>query len=353
MNDNYNNLPAIVSNNPIVEAMPVSADNLVRQVNSIQEAMKKVMQPDVHYGKIPGCGDKPTLLKPGAEKLGLMFRLGASFNVRETELPSGHREYSIVCTLTHIPSGQMVGQGVGSCSTMESKYRYAGSETELTSIEVPKEFWDSRSSEVLAQAVGGGIPASKLSTQKVDNKWFIAIKGEKKERKDMADVYNTCLKMGKKRAHVDAIITATAAGDIFTQDVEDMDIPAPVSRSANQATSQASHAPEVEVVKEAPKKAPPAQPAPSSSGKKFVYNIPFKAKGFDMNEVRSRLKAAKYRFDMETKHWTGSTEMKGLEEFLVGAPSAPAAQETSGDEPPPFPESAIPESWGDDQDIPF
>ena len=37
-----------------------------------------------------------------------------------------------------------------------------------------------------------------------------------------ADYYNTALKMAKKRAHVDAILTATAASDCFTQDVEDM-----------------------------------------------------------------------------------------------------------------------------------
>jgi hypothetical protein len=30
------------------------------------------------------------------------------------------------------------------------------------------------------------------------------------------------LKMAKKRAHVDAVLTATVASDIFTQDVEDM-----------------------------------------------------------------------------------------------------------------------------------
>ena len=36
-----------------------------------------------------------------------------------------------------------------------------------------------------------------------------------------ADYYNTALKMAKKRAHVDAILTATAASDCFTQDVED------------------------------------------------------------------------------------------------------------------------------------
>ncbi len=46
----------------------------------------------------------------------------------------------------------------------------------------------------------------------------------RKENPDIADTYNTVLKMAKKRAFVDASLTATAASDIFTQDVEDMDI---------------------------------------------------------------------------------------------------------------------------------
>jgi hypothetical protein len=45
---------------------------------------------------------------------------------------------------------------------------------------------------------------------------------EKVEHDNPADYYNTVLKMAKKRAHVDAILTATAASDIFTQDIEDM-----------------------------------------------------------------------------------------------------------------------------------
>ena len=47
-------------------------------------------------------------------------------------------------------------------------------------------------------------------------------------------MYNTVLKMAKKRALVDAVLTATAASDIFTQDLEDISanlaasMPAPV-----------------------------------------------------------------------------------------------------------------------------
>ncbi|WP_418719751.1 hypothetical protein [Bilophila wadsworthia] len=41
------------------------------------------------------------------------------------------------------------------------------------------------------------------------------------EHDNPADYYNTCLKMAKKRALVDAVLTCTAASDIFTQDIED------------------------------------------------------------------------------------------------------------------------------------
>jgi hypothetical protein len=44
----------------------------------------------------------------------------------------------------------------------------------------------------------------------------------KVENPDIADTYNTVLKMSKKRAYVDAVITACAASDIFTQDAEDL-----------------------------------------------------------------------------------------------------------------------------------
>ena len=67
-----------------------------------------------------------------------------------------------------------------------------------------------------------------------------------------ADYYNTALKMAKKRAHVDAILTATAASDCFTQDVEDMqrEKKRPDRRTAPPAKRRA--------------RATPAQPSPYS-----------------------------------------------------------------------------------------
>jgi hypothetical protein len=38
---------------------------------------------------------------------------------------------------------------------------------------------------------------------------------------DIADLYNTCLKMASKRAYIEGTLKVTAASDFFTQDVED------------------------------------------------------------------------------------------------------------------------------------
>lgn len=97
-------------------------DDLVNKIALVQEVMAKVMKEGEHWGKVPGCGDKPALLKAGAEKLGMTFRLKANFDVQERDLGRAHREYSVRCMLS---DGNM---GVGSCSTMESKYRYRSAE---------------------------------------------------------------------------------------------------------------------------------------------------------------------------------------------------------------------------------
>jgi hypothetical protein len=190
------------------EEHAMSVDSVVNQIALIQEVQKKVMREGEHFGKIPGCGDKPSLLKPGAEKLGFTFRLRPEFDVVPVDWPNGHREYQVKCRLYHIPTGVPVGDGVGTCTTMEGKYRYRW---DNTGREVPQEYWKNRDKDLL------GGPFN--TTRKVDGKWFIF---QRVEHDNPADYYNTCEKMGKKRAHVDAILTATAASDIFTQDVEDM-----------------------------------------------------------------------------------------------------------------------------------
>jgi len=202
------------------EDSAMDVQTVTRQVNTVQQIMRNIMQENEHYGVIPGT-KKPSLFKPGAEKLGLVFRLRPEYQIDRSDLPNGHREYEVVCTLIHIPTGQSVGQGVGNATTMEGKYRFRGGEKEGTGQPIPKEYWNLKKIGKFdeAQAAIGG-PG--FAPGKVEGKWEICSIGEKQEYDNPADYYNTVMKMAKKRAHVDAILTATAASDIFTQDTEDM-----------------------------------------------------------------------------------------------------------------------------------
>ncbi len=199
----------------------MSVQQVLGQVALIQQIMATAMKDGEHFGRIPGCGDKPTLLKPGAEKLCLTFRLAPTYDVDERNLDRDHREYRVQCTLSSILTGAFLGQGVGTCSTMEGKYRFRAGVAEVTDKPVPRAYWDMRAEDpAKAHELLGG---KGFTVKKVDGKgWMIAKGGEKVENDNIADSYNTVLKMAKKRALVDAVLTATAASDIFTQDLEDI-----------------------------------------------------------------------------------------------------------------------------------
>jgi len=159
----------------VVKSESLSLKQITDRVNLVHEVLNKVMLKGTHFGSVPGCGSKDVLLKPGADLLAMTFRLVPQFSVERTDLENGHREYGVTCSMYN-PSGELMGQGVGSASTMEKKYRYRKD-----------------------------------------------AKGNRIENEDIADVYNTVLKIAKKRAHIDATLTVTGAADIFTQDLIDED----------------------------------------------------------------------------------------------------------------------------------
>jgi hypothetical protein len=182
--------------------------DVVNNVTFMQEIMGAVMKEGEHYGCIPGTGDKPSLLKSGAEKLAHTFQLAPRYTIERTDLPGGHREYEVVCEIMSVATGNFLGSGVGVCSTMESKYRFRSTNT---GREVPREYWNTRDSSIL-----GG---PQFSPRKIDGKWIVF---ERIEHDNPADHYNTVKKMAKKRAFVDGVLTVTAASDLFTQDLEDL-----------------------------------------------------------------------------------------------------------------------------------
>lgn len=164
----------------------------------------RMMKAGTDYGKIPGTGDKPTLLKPGAEKLASLFGLSPQFDILEREMdwtgeghggePFFYVQYR--CTLTR---GELVaGQGVGSCNSWEKKYRYR---TVYPNKATPEEKEHGR-----LETRGGRNGTYQVYVVK---------------NPDPADVVNTIDKMAQKRALVAAVLIAVNASELFTQDIED------------------------------------------------------------------------------------------------------------------------------------
>ena len=135
---------------------PVAA--VVNKVSRI----KAIMVRDVDYGVIRGCGTKPVLLKSGAEKLLIAFNIYAKVdNIDIIDLEGLNREYRVMVSLISRKDILSIGYGIGSACTLERKFK----------------------------------------------------------RDNPPDIWNTVLKMAKKRALVDAVLTSLGASMLFTQDL--------------------------------------------------------------------------------------------------------------------------------------
>ncbi len=200
-------------------ALELSVEQVLGQMEKIQKVMQLAMKKDEHYGVIPGTGQKPTLLKAGAEKLCLMFRFDPEYAI-STVADGDHLTILSTCTLYHIPTGTRVGSGMGSCSTKESKYAYRKAQRVCPSC----------GSEAIikgkAQYGGGWLCFAKrggCGAKFADGDREIEDQETgRADNPDKADQYNTVLKMANKRSLVAAVLNATAASDIFTQDLEDL-----------------------------------------------------------------------------------------------------------------------------------
>ena len=197
----------------------LSVEQVVARINKVHEVMRRAMQEGHHYGVIPGT-PKPSLWKPGAELLCVMFRLDPQYQAAERRETEDHLTVTTTCTLWHIPTGQRMGSGMGSCSTRESKYAYRHA-----SRVCPKCGKDAIIKG--KEEYGGGWVCFKkkdgCGTKFADED--VAITGQVVGRvanEDLADQENTVLKMSNKRALVAAVLNVTAASDIFTQDLEDL-----------------------------------------------------------------------------------------------------------------------------------
>lgn len=177
---------------------------LAQMRNAMIHLSSEVLIKGQDYGVIPGVS-KPSLLKPGAEKLLVFFQLSVEVECTDKVLDLNTKfiSYTYKASIKN-NLGRLITQCEGSVNSFETKYRYT---------------W-----------MNADKPVDKTIEDKMvvdkTGKWGKTTKGwqwmERIENPDVIGLQNTIQKMAQKRAIVGAVLLATGASEFFTQDVEDM-----------------------------------------------------------------------------------------------------------------------------------
>lgn len=206
--------------------MPVMSIGVaIQRRNTIVEAVTKLMKDGQDFGTIPGT-NKPTLLNPGADKLNNLFGLVPEFFITDKDEDwTGEKHggeaffsYTVICRLRR--GDFQMGEGLGSCNSWESKYRFRKSERVCPSC--------GKDSIIKGKAEYGGgwlCFAKKGGCGAKFKAGDAAIEAQivgKVTNPEIFDQVNTILKMANKRAKIAATLNATSAHEFFTQDMEDI-----------------------------------------------------------------------------------------------------------------------------------
>lgn len=164
-----NNQMAVQESNPMMIIEGLKLDRVqqsMEKINQFQKVIQNTLVEGHDYGAAFYGSPKPSLLKPGAEKILMLLGLSSEYEIIEKiqDYEDGFFAYTIRCILTK--NGIVVTEGLGHCNSKEKKYE--------------------------------------------------------SDKQDKYMLGNTCLKMAKKRAQVDAALTVGSLSNIFTQDLEDM-----------------------------------------------------------------------------------------------------------------------------------
>lgn len=238
----------------LMPAMTVG--HAMTRYNTIVSFVRQVMKDGVDFGTVPGT-DKPTLLKPGAEKLTTLFGLTPQFPiVREVEDWDGKDhggepffDFWYKCQLWR--GDTLIAEADGSCNSRESKYRWRWvSEEDIppgmnkTNLKTrrgsliefdfavdkaetggkygkPAEYW-----QAFKDAIANNT-AIRTTRKTRDGRefaaWQIDTTVYRVPNEDIFSQVNTMQKMAQKRALVAATLLAVNASEFFTQDLEDLD----------------------------------------------------------------------------------------------------------------------------------
>lgn len=209
--------------------MPVANLMIIKEVyQAKKEFVTSILKKGVDFGNVPGS-DKPTLLKPGAEKMTSFFGLAPTFDdIEKVEDWTGDNHsgepffyYRLRCSLWRNVNGVrvLVASADGSCNSWEKKYRYrknnrkcpaCGSESIIKGKAEYGGGW------LCFKNKGGCGAKFRDGDQSIEAQETGQIKNP-----DVAEQVNTILKMAQKRALIAATLIATGTSEYFTQDIED------------------------------------------------------------------------------------------------------------------------------------
>ena len=130
----------------------------------------------------------------------MAFRVSDTYEVEDLSTPDKIR-YRVNCIGAHQITGGVLGSGLGEASSSEEKYKWRKAICKEEFEATPPNMRRTK----FAKAKGGGFYM------------------QDQVRTEPDDLANTVLKMANKRAKVAMTINVTACGDMFGQDLEDMD----------------------------------------------------------------------------------------------------------------------------------
>jgi predicted RNA-binding Zn-ribbon protein involved in translation (DUF1610 family) len=127
----------------------------------------------------------------------------------------------IVTEMVHRPTGRIVGYGFGSCSSTENKYRERDAKRKCPDCEQETIFKSKKGDQPgwFCWAAKGGCGKQ----FKVDDPAIINQELGKVVNDDIQGLYNTILKMAKKRSHMDGVLTTCGISGLFDADDDDAD----------------------------------------------------------------------------------------------------------------------------------
>jgi hypothetical protein len=151
------------------------AKGTIDAINQFQAIAKNTLKEKYDYGIIPGTGSKPTLLKPGADKLIFIMGLATSFEFVDKTRDFDNKFFDYVMKCKLYKNGELIAEGIGSANNKEPKF--------------VREDYTNKQGNIVE-------PAYSMD--------------------------NNVLKMAKKRALVDAALQVGCLSDVFTQDFDDL-----------------------------------------------------------------------------------------------------------------------------------